>query len=651
MNSEFPPDLQKELLDDFYAECDELLTSIRNSVVQLEASVERRESNPVLVEGLYRHLHSLKGISAIAGLRPAEVLAHAMEDQIRLLLRKEIVPGAVRTDDLLVGCNNLEQVVAAHRSGKPLPSIEAAMAKLGRSAPVKTPERPAPIETETPAETVDPVQAARARGLEIWRCAFTPSPELDRQGVNLASVRARLTSEGEILSVTPTVPKAGSIVFSFVVGFRSPPTGRPDWERDGTHLEPISPSPAQADPADIGSLTASHIVRVDLERLDDLMRITGELLIIRSRLEERLEALGDGDGAGLKEINLSLTRSLRELREAISRVRTVPIGEIFTRMPFAVRDLARKSQKKVRVIFEGQHTEVDKYIVERLKEPLLHLVRNAFVHGVEDPEERQTSGKSPEATIFLNARVVGEQLVVQIHDDGRGIDPAAIARKAALSGLPVPGTLDMNAILGILCLPGFSTRDEADLAAGRGVGMAVVANTLRELGGTLALDSEKGRRTVFTLRMPLTLAIGDAVIVALGGETYAIPPASVDEIIQVPSREVRTIHEAEFILYRGGLLPVVRLTEMFRRSHEATETLTLLVVTSDRGSTGLAVDRVLSQKEIVIRPLKDPLLHVRGISGATELGDGRPILILDAAEITRGVARAPVSADAAPDVA
>lgn len=271
MSPDFSPELQKELLDDFYAECDELLTSVRHAIVQLEAGSE--DPNPALVESLYRHLHSLKGICAIAGLQPAEVLAHGMEDQVRSLLRKETSPAEIQFDDLLVGCNTLEQVVAAHKSGKPLPSTDEALAKIRQRGRLTMPAPAATTEPEQRAEKADPLEGARERGLSIWRCAFSPSPDLDQMGINLSSVRERLAKEGEILRVTPTVPKKGSIVFTFVVGFRQPPTSLGDWSKSGIDLEPVALEPEKAEPLEIGSLTASHIVRVNLARLDELMRI------------------------------------------------------------------------------------------------------------------------------------------------------------------------------------------------------------------------------------------------------------------------------------------------------------------------------------------------------------------------------------------
>ncbi len=235
------------------------------------------------------------------------------------------------------------------------------------------------------------------------------------------------------------------------------------------------------------------------------MRITGEMVIHRSRLETQLALLNAKDNlGGVQEVSIGLGRSLRELREAIMRVRLIPVAEIFARMPFVVRDLSRQTQKKVRLKLAGESTEIDKYLIERLKDPLLHLVRNAFSHGVETPAERIAAGKPEEATIELSAATAGDSVVIEVRDDGRGINPNAILHRARKLGLETPETLDNDSLLKILCSSGFSTRDDADLTSGRGVGMAVVHSTVRELGGNLTLDSEEGRGTCFTIRLPLT---------------------------------------------------------------------------------------------------------------------------------------------------
>jgi two-component system, chemotaxis family, sensor kinase CheA len=323
----------------------------------------------------------------------------------------------------------------------------------------------------------------------------------------------------------------------------------------------------------------------------------------------------------------------------LTRVRLVPVSEIFARMPFVLRDLARDRGRKVRLVLEGQHTEIDKYLVERLKEPLLHLVRNSVSHGVESPEERIAAAKPPEATLLLRASTVGQSVVIQIRDDGRGVDVKRVAARAAEAGVPISDNPSEHELLSVLCQPGFSTRDVADRASGRGVGMAVVHNTVRELGGTLSLETQAGQFTQFTLRLPLTLSIAETFIVSVAGQTCAVPQGFVEEILLVSESSIRTIQQVEVVSYRDGILPLVRLRAMFKAERSTSAHVPVLVLSSEQGLSGLVVDRVEGQREVVVRSMRDPLIQVSGISGATELGDGRPVLILDAAMLAQGVVR------------
>jgi len=661
MTSDFSPELQRELMDDFYAEADEYFTNIRAQLAALEASLKVGSFDHTALESLFRSMHSLKGISAIVVLRDVEQLAHAAEDFLRQLSKGQRSLNDEGLQVLMDATKRLEQIVSAHRLQKPrieISSLVQDLARFAGTAPVAT---QAPLAAPRAEAVAIDVSAILARGLIAWRCLFSPSKELDRRGINVSSVRQRLSQLGEIVSATPRIASGGSMTFDFVVAFRDPPVDLAAWETDGLVLTPIeavavdvpvkasaktsgsaSATTAEDDQASGFFIAPSHFVRVDLARLDELMRLAGDLVIQRSRLEERLRrAIGPAakDHTGLHEVNQSFARTLRDLRQAIGAVRMVSLAEIFARMPFVVRDLARETGKQARLVLHGQQTEVDKFVVERLKEPLLHLVRNALSHGVEMPAQRLAVGKPAEATLRLHASTEGDWVVIRVRDDGRGIDSAAIAKRAAAQGLAVPKTLDHAALLNLLCAPGFSTRDEADLASGRGVGMAVVQNAVRQLAGSLTLDTEPGRWTEFTLRLPLSLSIMPAFIVHLGGQSCAIAQHSVEQILQIDADQVRLIQKTEIVPYRDGLLPLVRLRQRFGYPPTSPAELVIVVVHSERGSAGLVVDRVLTVREVVVRAMADPLVQVSGISGATELGDGRPVLILDTVALTGGVVR------------
>jgi two-component system chemotaxis sensor kinase CheA len=649
LNADLSTELQGELLNEFFTECDEHLANIREGLVQLEPSIGRAQADETVVNELFRDFHSFKGISGIAGLHAAEELAHTAEDYLRELTHGSITLSGRGVELLMQATQRLEQIASAFRMKEPLPAADALLASIrevsGKGE--KTPGKAA-LGARPPLS----IEEAQARGLVFCRFTFIPSKELDEKGVNITSVRARLSQTGEILQATPSVRGEGKLWFEFMVAMKEVPADIARWEADGIRAEVVEQgTPATpATPAEIGSaaphspfLAPSHVVRVDLPRLDDLMRIAGEMVIKRSRFEEELHRLsrkGEAlDLGALKEVNVGFGRSLRELREAIMHVRMVPVAEIFARMPFVVRDLARESGKKARLAMEGQQTEIDKYLIERLKDPLLHLVRNSFSHGVELPEERKQAGKSEEATITLSAAISGDAVVIRVGDDGRGINQPAVLSRAADLGITLPEVVDTRALLEILCKPGFSTRAGADRAAGRGVGMEVVRNTVRELGGTLALETEEHQGAAFIIRVPLTLALAETVIVSTGNQTCAMPQTFVSEVLPVAETDIRQVNGVEVIAYRDGVLPVVRLASFFSMAQAPQPHRCVLVLHSDRGRSGLVVDKIHGQREVVVRAIRDPLIRATGVAGATELGDGRPVLILDGTAFLCGPVR------------
>lgn len=658
MSADFSPELRNELLSEFYSEADEHLNTIRDTLVTLESSVGRVQVDQSPVEKLFRSFHSFKGISAIVGLKQAEALSHAAEDRLRDLARGGTLTAEI-IDLLMSATQRLEQLVRAHRENQPLPEIESVLSQVKS---VHAPQSERPREVPTPREKISAdvaadVEVARARGAVVWTCTFAPSPELNARGVNVNSIRARLSEIGEILRGTPEVRPGGKVAFEFVVSLREAVSDLEPWEKDGVTFRPLE-TPASEAPAPVAAglpsaavlegehnpfVAPSHVVRVDLARLDELMRITGDLVVHRSRLDQQLSQAARGqrllDAEELDEVNESFARSLRDLRESIMRVRLVPVAEIFSRMPFVVRDLARETGKKVRLSLTGQQTEIDKFLVERLKDPLLHLVRNSVSHGIESAAQRLAVGKPETATIALSASTTGDHVLIEVADDGRGVDTQNVARRAAAHGLRVPENLDSAAVLNLLCAPGFSTRDEADRAAGRGVGMAVVNNVVRELGGILAMHSEPGRGTRFMLRLPLTLAIAESFIVSSGDQMFAVPQSFVQEILQMTADQVHRVNRTELLPYRESVLPLFRLGSLLREEPATRLRSYVLVLNSERGSVGLVVDQVHGQREIVVRSIRDPLVKVPGVAGATELGDGKPILILDAAALTEGVVR------------
>lgn len=660
----------EQFIEDYYAECEEHLATIRRVLLALDEHPGTATTDAPQLHELFRALHTVKGLSGMVGLGAAERIAHAMEEALRARGAADAPVDAPLVEALFAGARALERCIAARRAGHEPPDVEALLAELGgvpARAPSHEPERPAAAppalhappagagERSAPEHGGALTAGSAPRASVVYRFEFTPSPELARKGIGVATARARLQAAGDLLEATPRVVDGGGVVFDFRVALHADEPPPESWRaegltwtvdagatHDGAAPEPGARRPSPAAPADPVALaaTGSNVVRVELTRLDELMRLVGELVVSRARL---VDALRDADGSGggrardsLHETSAAMERQLRTLREAVTRMRLVPVGEVFERMRFAVREVAREAGRRVALELAGQSTEIDKLVVDRMLEPLLHLVRNAVSHGIEPPEERVARGKPPEGHIALRAAAAGDRITIEVEDDGAGIDPERLAARAEALGLSAPDARrGSDAMLDVLCAPGFSTRDEADLASGRGVGMGVVRSAIQELGGQLAIESESGRGTRFTIELPLTLMIVDALLVEVGAQRMAVPQPVLREILQVEGATLTRFENNQVIAHQGGVLPLVDLRRLFGMPASSRRVLHLLVVGSDSQRAGLIVDRVLGLREIVVHPVPDPLVAVPGIAGATELGDGRVSLILDAASLVR----------------
>lgn len=641
-----------EFIDDYFAECDEHLSVARKSLLGLESSVGRKSLDRSLLADLFRSFHSIKGLSAMVGVKEAEHLAHQMESYLSALTKDQVALTVDGLDALIRGVQTLEQVIAARRAQTQAPSFGPLLTALHGLVPKDA-------SADQPSRTSERAPAPSApAGTRVWQFMFVPSAELAELGINVNTIRQRLQEVGELIRATPVMLAEGQIAFSFLVATSLEEAAFLPWEADGLTFAPheveatgqVSEENSEEPPAPgnghVSSLMHSNVVRVDLARLDELMRMIGELVISRARLDDNLKRLAAtlsvAELRTLQETNQALERQLRDLREGVMRVRLVPVREIFARMQFVVRDLTREVGKKVTLSLSGQETEIDKFVVERMMDPLLHLVRNAVSHGLEKPEERLARGKPAEGTIALRAGTSGETIRIEVEDDGRGIDADKVFARARETGLRDRTTLDDSAgLLDLICAPGFSTREEADRASGRGVGMAVVRSAVEELGGTLTLSTRPGQGTCFTIQLPLTLAIADALIVTVAGQTFAVPQVAVREVIQVNANAVKTIENNELVAHRDAALPLIRLGAFFGLTESVHQSFHVLIVGAGLAAVGIAVERILGLREIVVRPLTDPLIRVPGIGGATELGDGRAVLILDALPLTRAARKQP----------
>lgn len=619
-------------LDDYFAEAEEHLAVIRRALLILEQSVGQPRPGPANLEELFRSFHSLKGIAGMVDHRETEALAHELETYLRAIREGEAVLTTAGMDALIKGAGALEASIAARRANAPVVDTGLVEDELRQLA---IGDRSA-----SAASQPDAPKAAN------WLCIFTPSPALIARGINVDAVRARLRESGEIVSAAPMITPQGAVAFQFAILGSISNEQVTAWQTDGmvfTAVTPVAALPAPVEEPDARSgaiLSSGHYVRVDLARLDDLMRMIGNLVILRARLNDTVARaerhLPPAQFRAMEDDAESIERELRDLRDAVMRVRLVPVGEIFRRMPFVVRDLARDSGRSINVVLSGQDTKVDKFLVERMMDPVLHIVRNAVSHGIETPDEREAAGKPRAATLRLSAAASGETVTIEIADNGRGIDAERVAARARAAGLTIPGgPLDNAALLELISAPGFSTRDGSDRVSGRGFGMNVVRESLQELGGTIRLETEPGQGTRFIIELPLTLAITAAMIARVGDHIFAVPQSAVREVAEIDGAAIRALQGVEMVEFRGAPLPVVRLAGVLDLPDSRGDRFHALIIGSGAAAVGLLVDRIVGHREIVVRATSDPLIRVDAITGATDLGDGRAVLILDAAAIAR----------------
>ncbi|MCP3144792.1 chemotaxis protein CheW [Pyxidicoccus xibeiensis] len=396
--------------------------------------------------------------------------------------------------------------------------------------------------------------------------------------------------------------------------------------------------------ADTSLRSLTQTVRVDIGRLDGLINMVGELLLIKANLQRLAEsARQDGTvalsklfGQELARETRGLERKLEALQEGLLEARMVPVGQVFDKLARLVRRITREAGKEIEFVISGGEVELDKLIVEELSDPLMHLIRNAIDHGVESPEARLAAGKSRRAVVSLRAEQKGNHVVIEVSDDGAGIDELRVREVALTRGLITfsqAAEMSRRELLNLIFLPGFSTARSVSELSGRGVGLDVVKNNLGNLSGIIDVWSERGKGTAFHLTLPVTLAIIRALVVGVSGRTYAVPLNSVLEILSVQPREIRTVERREVLDLRGQTLPFVRLARMFALPERPVSRHFVVVVGLAQERLGIAVDELHGQQDIVTKPLGGRLQSVRGISGATDLGNRRTVLVLDVAAL------------------
>ncbi|GMU03589.1 chemotaxis protein CheA [Corallococcus caeni] len=413
----------------------------------------------------------------------------------------------------------------------------------------------------------------------------------------------------------------------------------------GLQAAASAPIPAgRPKPEETSLRSLTQTVRVDIGRLDGLINMVGELLLIKANLQRLAEtsrqdgavALSKLFGQELSRETRQLERKLEALQEGLLEARMVPVGQVFDKLARLVRKIAREAGKEIDFVSSGGEVELDKLIVEELSDPLMHLIRNAIDHGAEGPEARLGAGKPRRAVVRLRAEQKGNHVVISVSDDGSGIDEVRVREVALARGLVTPpqvSEMTRRELLNLIFLPGFSTRSSVSSLSGRGVGLDVVKNNLGNLSGIIDVWSERGKGTAFHLTLPVTLAIVRALVVGVSGRTYAVPLNSVLEILSVQPRDIRTVERREVLDLRGQTLPFLRLGRLFHLPEREVNRHFVVVVGLAQQRLGIAVDELFGQQDIVTKPLGGRLSRVKGISGATDLGNRRTVLVLDVAEL------------------
>ncbi len=411
---------------------------------------------------------------------------------------------------------------------------------------------------------------------------------------------------------------------------------------------PARPGQTAVGPQDLSLRSVSQTVRVDIRKLDRLMTVVGELAIVKTAIA----ALADrvrGRVADSREVavelarlNRTFERHLAQMQSGILEVRMVPLGQAFDKLARVVRQISREHSKEVNLVITGAETEIDKLIVEELSDPLMHMIRNAIDHGIETRDDRIRVGKPPVGTIALNAFQKGNHVVIEVEDDGRGMDPEIILEAAVKRGVVTEEEareLQPRELLALVFMPGFTTKDVATDLSGRGVGLDVVKTNIAKLGGVIDIASEIGIGTKMTITLPITLAIISVLLVEIGAQLFAVPLASVEEAIAFDEQQVRTVEGKEVLTVRGVSLPIVRLARLFSVApghRERARAFVVIAGVADR-RLGFVVDELVGQQDIVIKPLGKSLRSVRGFAGATELGDQRVALVIDVASLLEEV--------------
>jgi len=680
--------------EDFFSEAQEIIEGLSRNLLVIDDLHRQGRSDPGLVNEAFRAVHTLKGLSSLFGASPMGNAAHHLED-----ILDDLRLGRVPLDDgvidiLFRAVEVFNELLAGEKSGVPSTSdaVDVLIAKIRQIGAPPGPIASAPVEYDLDVgmlAVLTEYEEHRLRAnIEEGRRLYRLRVRFDLVTIDkaLEEIKDRAKKFGEIITYLPTGDASstdtieldllmastedlptlsrelgtGNVLVEEVSRLDSGPQVSPAADSVGarkSHLPATDKSLSVVPPPvrefipvrekdNVSLRSVSQTVRVDIRRLDHLMNIVGELAIVRSALAKTAERVrGEGQRSlamDLQRLHRTFERRLAEMQAGILEVRMVPLGQVFERLARVVRQISRDVKKEIRLVITGSETEIDKLIVEELSDPLMHMIRNAIDHGIEPAGKRAEVGKPATGTIALNAFQKGNHVMLEVEDDGRGIDEMAILERAIRLGKVSPEEareLTRAEILGLIFLPGLSTRESVDDLSGRGVGMDVVKNNISKLGGVIDVHSESGIGTKIAITLPITLAIVSALLMRAANQTFAMPLASVSEAIPFDGSFVRNIDGRSVMTLRGTTLPICRLDELFGLVRTGSPPRRQFAVVASLGARrlGLVVDQLVGEQDIVIKPLGSSLNDVRGFAGATELGDQRVGLVLDAASIIEEV--------------
>ena len=612
-------DNMKEIVDEFMIEADEILAKLDEDMVKLE----KNSADLNLLNEIFRAAHTIKGTSGFLGLDKVSELTHKMEDVLNKLRKGELKTNPVIMDALLQAIDTLKLLLEDLRSGKDsgidLASVKnqliaASSVTAGVEAPATKKEtkkngKPRKIETSATAAPATPIESS------------TPKTEsLAAQATLLPADRPEL----RLIDAEPAEEEKEA----------TDETQRSD---GGTSLVKQMAEMRRG---------ADQTIRVDVGRLDSLMNIMGELVLGRNamlQLTGRITSRYEGQELmdDLNQVATQLNFVTTELQMSIMKMRMLPVGKVFNKFPRVVRDLARSQNKEIELFISGEETELDKSVIEEIGDPLVHLIRNSADHGIELPDERVTAGKARSGRIDLIASQEGSNIVIKVADDGAGLDTARIRQKAIekkLASADEVNRMSDKEVFSYIFHPGFSTAKVVTDVSGRGVGMDVVRTNIEKLKGIIDIQSERGKGTAIIIKLPLTLAIVQGLLVEARNELFILPLASVLETVKIARTDVASINRKEVIRLRDTVLPIVDLHSIFFRGTSSIDLAKMtnsyvVVLGLAEKRIGLVVDHLIGQEEVVIKSLGEFLGQTQGIAGATILGDGRVRLIVDPAGI------------------